>query len=236
MGAARVSTSNGDDEQANSVRRFVDRVASQYGVKSVLEGPVRGPDSEPGSCSRLLSARGISVTVGVSSSDEEPRVRARYAAAALVAPEIRCIRDPLASDVLPHADMVVSFGAAPYVGDWAAYVTALARAAQRVLVMIVQNSDRALSGTPHPSCQPYPLARLLWGVGRVKEHAYLAVPSWAGWLRRAKGHGLVNGDAVPSPGGLSVRLTAPLRAFVVDTAPRTRQARRRLELAAAPKG
>jgi hypothetical protein len=231
-----VSTSNGDEEQASSVRRFVDRVASQYGVRSALEGPVHGPDGEPGSCSRLLSARGISVTVAVSSSDEEARVRAQYAAAALAAPETRFIRDPLVPDALPHADLVVSFGAAPYVGDWAAYVTALARAAQRVLVMVVQNSDRALSGTASPSCQPYALARLLWSVGRVKEHAYLAVPSWVGWLRRAKGHGLADGDAVQSPGGLSVRLTAPWRAFVVDTAPRTRQARRRLELAAVPKG
>ncbi len=217
------------DAQTSVVRRFVDRVGVQYGVQSVLEGPVDGTSGGRGAYAPLLSARGVAVTIAVSRVDEEDAVRAGYSRMALGVPEIRCIAHPLAHGALPQADMVISFDAPPSVRAWQEYVAALARAARKVLIVVVRNPDRVLSGASHPGRQTRGLARVLWSVGRVRQHVYLDVPSWVTALQRVRGHRFE--EVIDSPVGAAVRLTAPLHAFVVDTAPRTPQARRRLGLA-----
>jgi hypothetical protein len=176
----------------------------------------------------LLSARGLDVTVAVSRVDEEATARLGYAEMAVI-PEITCVADPLAQGALPQADLVISFDAPPSVPSWQEYVLALARAARKVLIVVVRNPDRVLSGPSHAGHQTRGLAGVLWSAGRVREHVYLGAPFWVTALRRARGQ---FAEAVESPAGAAVLLTAPLHAFVVDTAPRTPQARRRLGLAA----
>jgi hypothetical protein len=223
----RVSSAKGSDAQIASVRSFVDRVGWQYGAQSVLEGPADGASTERGGHSRLLFARGVAVTVAISRAGDEAVVRAGYARAALDTPEIRLIPEPLLLGALPQADMVVSFDAPRCVPQWQDYVAAVARAARKVLVMVLPNPDRLLFAASHPRDQTSALARVLWSVGRVREHAYLGVPSWVLALQGAPAESVVQ-----SPAGVAVRLAAPLHAFVVDTSPRTPQARRRLGLAA----
>jgi hypothetical protein len=225
----RVAFPRTDDAQKTIVRRFVDRVGAQYGVRSVLEGPVDGTSGQGGAYSALLSARGVAVTVAVSTVDEEAAVRIEYSGMALDVPEIRCIPDPLAKGALPQADMVVSFDAPPSIPAWPEYVAVLARAARKVLIVLVRNPDRVLSGASHPGRQTRGLAHVLWSVGRVREHVYLDVPSWVTALYRARRRPLQEG--IDSLAGAPVVLTAALHAFVLDTAPRTPQARRRLGLA-----
>jgi hypothetical protein len=224
----KVSASWDDEAQKTNVRRFVDRVGLQYGVQSVLEGPIDGTPGKRGAYALLLSARGLGVTVAVSRVDEEATARLGYAETAFT-PEIKCVVDPLAQGALPQADMVISFDAPPSVPSWQDYVLALARAARKVLIVVVRNPDRVLSGPSHAGRQTRGLAGVLWRAGRVREHVYLGVPFWVTALRRARGQFT---EAIESPAGAAVLLTASLHAFVVDTAPRTPQARRRLGLAA----
>jgi hypothetical protein len=165
--------------QTTSVRRFIDRVATQYGAQSVEEG-----------------------------------------AAAL------------AAGAGPAADLVVSFEGPAHRPQWEEYVVALSRTARKILIVIVPNPERMFDRVAHPAGETSNIARVLWSVGRVREHAYLGVPPWVRALQRARGRSVAE-DTMQAPVGLSVRLAAPLHAFVVDTAPRTPQARRRLGLAAA---
>jgi hypothetical protein len=217
---------------ARSIRRFVERVGEHYAVRSVLEGPVSGggPTMLGGHAS-LLAARGVSVTAAVRRVEDEAGVRSAYAAQSLVVPEIRVVSDPFAPAALPEADLVVSYDAAPQIADWERYLEALARAARKALLVIVPNPDHALDHERHPGRETDRLGRVLWGVGRVREHAFLAVPAWMPMLRAIHGSQVVDGT-VQAPAGRWVRLSAPLHAFVVDTAPRTPQARRRLAVAA----
>jgi hypothetical protein len=222
-----VPSAKESDARIASVRSFVDRVGWQYRAQSVLEGPADGARSERGGHSRLLFARGVAVTVAVSRAGDEAVVRAGYSRAALDSPEIRVIPEPLGVGALPQADMVVSFDAPRCVPEWQDYVVAVARAARKVLVMVLPNPDRLLSAASHPGDQASAIVRVLWSVGRVREHVYLGVPSWLLALHCAPAQSVVQ-----SPTGVAVRLAAPLHAFVVDTSPRTPQARRRLGLAA----
>jgi hypothetical protein len=221
-----VSSAKFSDSQIASVRTFVDRVGWQYGAQSVLEGPADGASTERGGHSRLLFARGVAVTVAISRAADEAVVRAGYARASLGAPEIRLIPEPLGQGALPQADMVVSFDAPPGVPQWQDYVAAVARAARKVLVMVLPNPERLFIAASRSGGQAAGLAQVLWSVGRVREHAYLDVPAWVLALQGAPAQSVVQ-----SPAGVAVRLAAPLHAFVVDTAPRTPQARRRLGLA-----
>ena len=186
-----------------SVSRFVDRVGTQYGVQSVLEGSAHGESCGDGAHLKSLAARGVPVTVA----------------------------DPSAPGRLPEADLAVSFEAGALLPGWEDRIVALARAARKVLIVVVHNPERFLRLAPHATAETADLARVLWSVGRVREHAYLAVPSWVLALKSIGGTRLVE-DVLQAPVSKGVRMTAPLHAFVVDTAPRTPQARRRLGLAA----
>lgn len=217
--------------QRTSIRRYVDRVGAQYGAQSVLDGPVDGASDERGGHSWALAARGIPVTVAVMRADDEAMVRKGYVAAGLKPPELCCVADPLAPRALPEVDLVISVDAPRCLSEWRQYLAVLARAARKVLVVIVRNPEQILSRAGPPSRDTRELTRVLWGVGRVREHAYLGVPSWVFALQHFRGAGAMQ-DVVQSPAGMAVRLVAPLHAFVVDTSPRTPQARRRLGLAA----
>jgi hypothetical protein len=120
---------------------------------------------------------------------------------------------------LPEAsfDLVVSVDAPHRCVDWAARLRGLRGLASRALVVVVENDERLgqAGAVSHDV-----LARLLWQLGRVREHVYVDPPRLAS--REA---------VVSAPAGRVVRATARLHAYVVDTGPRTPQARRRLRVA-----
>jgi hypothetical protein len=123
-----------------------------------------------------------------------------------------------------RADIVVSLDAPSRIERWPEHIVELGRLARRALIVVVGNPERGwpLKGDGPDATE---LARVLWEAGRVRERAYLSVPALVAGLRR--------GQPLPGHVSLLVRRTARLQAFVVDTAPRTPQARRRLAVAGA---
>jgi hypothetical protein len=116
-------------------------------------------------------------------------------------------------DIEP-ADLVVSFDASTRGAGWEEYLTRLAKRAKKALLVFAPNTERV--GWP-TGLSTTALARVLWQLGRVREHAYLGLPRVMG-----------ASEVVQAPAGMLVRRTARTHVFVVDTAPRTPQARRRL--------
>jgi hypothetical protein len=138
---------------------------------------------------------------------------------------VQVVRPGAVAPDVPPADLVVSLDAPSRARPWEAHVRALGRLARKVLVVFVRNPERPRLrlGAPAPGLAE--VAGVLWSVGRVRERAYLGLPAL---LARRVGHD----DAIPVPVGFFVRRTAALQAFVVDTTPRTPQARRRLRTVA----
>ena len=114
-------------------------------------------------------------------------------------------------------DLVVSVDAPHRCVDWGARLRQLRSLASRALVVVVENDERVgqAGAVSHDV-----LARLLWQLGRVREHVYVDCSRIAS-----------RECVVSAPAGRLVRATARLRAYVVDTGPRTPQARRRLRVA-----
>ncbi|HEY5240188.1 MAG TPA: hypothetical protein VIJ22_01930 [Polyangiaceae bacterium] len=117
------------------------------------------------------------------------------------------------SDVEP-ADLVVTLDAPAAGAGWEDYLVMLAKQARKVLLVFAHNAERI---GRHAGPGTAALARVLWQIGRVREHTYLGSLPLVGAY-----------EVVRVPAGMLVRKTALLQAFVVDTVPRTPQARRRL--------
>jgi hypothetical protein len=126
-----------------------------------------------------------------------------------------------------RADLVLSLDPPARGGDWRGYVRAQAGRAAKVFVVVVPNPERAFSRGAREGRETLDLAGVLWELGRVREHAYLVLPGPVEILAAVRGW-LVAPDVAQAPVGPLVRRTARLHAFVVDTAPRTPQARRKL--------
>lgn len=126
-------------------------------------------------------------------------------------------------------DLVLSVEAPAGAADWRGHIQALAGCAAKVLIVVVRNPEQV--GSPHPrdGCDTLGLARVLWELGRVREHSYLVFPRVVEIVAALRGR-LVAPDVALAPVDALVRRTARLHAFVLDTAPRTRQARRRLRI------
>jgi hypothetical protein len=140
-------------------------------------------------------------------------------AEAELAPGTVAVERTQAGERLPARtfDLVVSVDAPHRCVDWGARLRQLRGVAARALVVVVENDERLgqAGAVSHDV-----LARLLWQLGRVREHVYVDCPR------------IASREAVVSvPAGRLVRATARLRAYVVDTGPRTPQARRRLRVA-----
>ncbi len=142
---------------------------------------------------------------------------------------------PPGSDRPERADLVVSLGVTTGGGEWRGRLRELAGRAAKVLVVVVRNPDRVGSRGSREGSETLDLAGVLWELGRVREHAYLVLPRAVEVLAAVQGR-LLSPDVAAAPVGVLVRRTARLHAFVVDTAPRTPQARRRLRLADASGG
>lgn len=132
-----------------------------------------------------------------------------------------------ASSAPARADLVVLYDGGG-TGDLRERLADLASRAAKALLVVLPNPDRVHLGPDHP--QPPDLLRVLWELGRVREHAYLVFPRPVEALGAAQGR-VVAPDVANAPVGALMRRTARLHAFVVDTAPRTPQARRRLRMA-----
>ncbi|MGH7271981.1 MAG: hypothetical protein ACREJ3_16245, partial [Polyangiaceae bacterium] len=159
------------------MRRFVDRIAFEYGATSALEGPVDGAGAERGTHALLLAKRGINVTVAVSNAAEGNRVRLAYVKAGGTAPEVRVLAGDFAVGSLPAADLVVSFDALSHVSQWESYLSGLARLARKALVVVLRNPERlAWRRSGDAARATHSVAPVLWAAGRVREHAYLIVP------------------------------------------------------------
>jgi hypothetical protein len=126
------------------------------------------------------------------------------------------------------SDLVVSMHAETQAEDWDGYLRSIAVLARKVLVVVGPNLERVgARGRVDDPFETVRIAPILWSVGRVREHAYLDVPRLVARLAGAEQRG-TRLDVVQAPAGALVRRAAPLHAFVVDTAPRSPQARRRL--------
>jgi voltage-gated potassium channel Kch len=133
-----------------------------------------------------------------------------------------------------RADLIVAVGGADLVhgrGAWRERLAEVGSRAAKALVVVLPNAERlgagGLLGIGNAQ-----LVRSLWELGRVREHAYLVFPRAVEVLGAARGQ-VIAPDLAHAPVGAMLRRTAHLQAFVVDTAPRTPQARRRLVMAAA---
>ena len=212
--------------EREAVRRFVDRVAVAYGAQTAVEGPVDGADDDRGSLTLLLAKRGVGVTVALRQPEDATRLREIYSNAGVALPPVL----PLdTSDIarLPSADLVASFDAPPWVPDWERYLASITALARKVCVVVVRNPERVgARGLAHPGRETIALGAVLWAAGRVREHTYLLVPGIV--VPRVTSLQHAAPGEVGAPVRSIVRRTALLHGFVVDTAPRTPQARRRL--------
>jgi hypothetical protein len=116
--------------------------------------------------------------------------------------------------------------------DWRPRLDALVERAAKGLVLVKDNPHRLGRGVLARRDDSLEVARLLWQLGRVRDCVYLVFPHVVENLAAPTGS-IVAPDVARAPGGALVRRTAHLQAYVVDTTPRTPQARRRLRMAAA---
>jgi hypothetical protein len=208
-----------------TLEALLDEWANKYEIESVLERAV-GLGTPP-ACA-ALAARGVKIVAIVDDSGDVGAIQAAYGAAG----EARVVgmRDS-AGDDAPKSDMVLLHGEP--LGDaasWGETLTELGQHAAKLVVVVVENprawAARARALVSRVTHGPKghggwgrtdALAPVLWSLGRVREHAYLDVPT-LGW-------------PAPKLASLAPRV-ASRHAFVVDRTPRTPQARRRLRLSA----
>ena len=170
---------------------------TQYGIETMLEGPVDGMAGIHGVHGVGLARKGVKVTSALGTEEEASLARAVYArnvvagsggsfdVRAGVAPTLAAIAS------LPRADLVVCYHALSFVDDWEAYARAMASRARKLFVVAVCNPDnwgvtavqlfalaRGKNVRPPEVWQTRTLAPLLWQMGRVREHVYFDCPWW----------------------------------------------------------
>jgi hypothetical protein len=188
--------------------------AAKSEVATVLERAV-GADAKP-AC-RAITRGVVHVTCIVDDAATADTMRAAYGPSA----DVR-----LASDErpMPKCDLVVVHGAAPGAGgDWRGPLAALVKNAQKLAVVVAPNPRSAVSRVRSVIGRGADgwgategLAPVLWDLGRVRDHV---------WLETSR---LGERLAQRAPG--FTRALSRSHAFVVDVAPRSRQARRKLRL------
>ena len=116
--------------------------------------------------------------------------------------------------------------------DWEPRLHALVERAATGLVLVTDNPHRLGGSVLARRDDGLEMARLLWQLGRVRDCVYLVFPLVIENVAAPTG-GMVGPEVARAPGGALVRRTAHLMAYVVDTTPRTPQARRRLRMTGA---
>jgi hypothetical protein len=165
--------------------------AAQYGVESMLEGPVDGMAGVAGVHGVGLAKRGVTVVTAVPTEDHASVVRGVYAATG-ASPSNVVVTGGESLSGLPRSDLVLSYHALSFVADWRGHLAAAAALARKVLVVTVCNPDnwgvatirtiarlRGVEGMEAPeSWRTDVLAPELWRLGRVREHTYFDCPWW----------------------------------------------------------
>jgi hypothetical protein len=161
--------------------------AQEYGVQSVLEGPLDGMAGIRSVHSVGLARQGVRVVAAVRSEEARAlaeRVYARAAPGGHV--EVRVVADEAAVGELPPSDMVLVYHALPFARDWRKYLATLGALATKLLVVATCNPHnwgfttvRWLGGpAAPPEWTAETLAPALWSLGRVREHVYFDAPWW----------------------------------------------------------
>jgi hypothetical protein len=170
----------------------LDAWKDEYGVETMLEGPIDRMAGVRGVHGVGLALRGVRVVSAVESDEEATLARGVYERCGAKAVEVRVAsRDRVAE--LPKSDLVLAYHALPEVpGDWRAYLHAVASLAKKVLVVAVCNPDnwgvaairaaarmRGVSGMEAPETwRTEVLAPELWALGQVRDHVYFDCPWW----------------------------------------------------------
>ena len=119
--------------------------------------------------------------------------------------------------------------------DWRAILAPLVSRATKGLVLVTANPERLAAGGDASRGVEIELARLLWELGRVRDRVYLVFPRLVETLGALRPEVIVAPDkSRAAPAGALIRRTArTFEGYVLDTAPRSPQARRRLRTATA---
>jgi hypothetical protein len=167
--------------------------ATEYGVESMLEGPVDGMAGIAGVHGVGLARRGVRVVSAVDTPERARIARAVYDASGSTASSALVdVVSPSDLATLPSADLVLAYHALDHVPDWRAYLAALAKHAKKLFVVAVCNPDnwgvsiirsvarvRGIRGMEAPEpWQTSILAPVLWDLGRVKDHVFFDCPWW----------------------------------------------------------
>gem|GEM_PF-1605766 len=170
--------------------QLLDSWARDFGVETMLEGPVDGMAGVAGVHGVGLARRGVKVVSAVPTEEHANVARSVYRTSEAPAEVVVAGEGDVAS--LPRSDMVVCYHAFDFVTDWRAYLRTVASLARKVLVVTVCNPDnwgvamirglaklRGAGGVEAPEAwRTDVLAPELWSVGRVKEHTYFDCPWW----------------------------------------------------------
>lgn len=186
--------------------QWVDRVAAEYKVQSMLEGPKDGMSGIPGVHGVGLARRGVAVTSLVTSRDQQAVTQEVYERAGGHATVLAYEGEDLTN--LDRHEMVISYHAAGLVADWPSYLAKLCKLATKVVLVTIRNPDNwtvrllqagaRITGSreldPPNEWSTEALAPLLWSAGIVKAHEYFDCPWWPdlqlgpgqGWANRAR--------------------------------------------------
>jgi hypothetical protein len=208
--------------------QLVDRWATEYDIKSAVEGPVDGMAGISGVHLAGLARRGIQVTSALPTEAKAAIARNVYARAGAGGNvDVKVVADPMRVALdLPPSDLVVAYHALPFVDEFRTYLRTLASLARKALVVAVCNPEnwgvvavrllsrlRGLRGfDPPPIWHTGVLAPELWAVGRVREHVYFDAPWWPD-LPVAPGQSLLDrARQLVSQGRADVRFASDERA------------------------
>jgi hypothetical protein len=166
------------------IYRWLGAWAKEYGATTALEGPLDGFAGIRGVHCAGLASTDIKVVSAVTNDDAAQVAKNVYARAAPSGSvDIRVVPETTdLSHFLPPSDLVVTCDALALVHDWKTYLQSLRQLTNKVLVVVVRNpqflgvmsggtssysTDRATGGIET-------LAPVLWELGRVREHQYVA--------------------------------------------------------------
>lgn len=174
------------------LNQLIDGWAEEYGVETMLEGPVDGMAGIAGVHGTVLARRGVKVVSAVPSEEHAAITRAVYAASGGEQNLEVVVAGEGDVSMLPKSDMVICYHALSFVGDWRAYLQEVGKLAKKVLVVAVCNPDNwgvtlmktlarvkgNLKAGPPDNWYTNQLAPELWRIGRVRGHEYFDAPWW----------------------------------------------------------
>ncbi|MGH7439097.1 MAG: hypothetical protein ACRENE_25695 [Polyangiaceae bacterium] len=135
-------------------------------------------------------------------------------------------------DAQERPDLIVACEVGVGAIEWEPRLEDLVRRAAKGLVLVTDNPHRLAGNTSARRDDRLDVARLLWQLGRIRDCVYLVFPHLVESLAAPTGW-IVAPDLARAPANTLVRRAAHLLGYVVDTTPRTPQARRRRRLAVA---